>query len=313
MKGLKLSRAYFEEYGRPMLEKDFPQLLPFLAAGLTGSGSECFGFDDNISQDHDFEPGFCLFLPGEDIIDRRTAFLLERAYAKLPKEFCSLKRSLLQPVGGSRHGVIRTGDFFKEKTGTPDGILSTEAWLTLPDQYLAEATNGELYFDNYGEMTKIRKRLMQRPEDVKKKKLAGHLLLMAQSGQYNYRRCLKHGENAAAQLSVFEFVRNAAAAIFLLNNAYQPYYKWTFRALRMLPKLSIEAELMEYLLCSDNEPASTEEKTKVIEEIASDVIDELMNQKLTQAICTDLEKHANSVNDSIADGQLRNLNILAAV
>ena len=70
---------------------------------------------------------------------------------------------------------------------------------------------------------------------------------------------------------------------------------------------------MEYLLCSDNEPASTEEKTKVIEEIASDVIDELMNQKLTQAICTDLEKHANSVNDSIADGQLRNLNILAAV
>jgi hypothetical protein len=209
--------------------------------------------------------------------------------------------------------VIRTGDFFKEKTGTPDGILSTEAWLTLPDQYLAEATNGELYFDNYGEMTKIRKRLMQRPEDVKKKKLAGHLLLMAQSGQYNYRRCLKHGENAAAQLSVFEFVRNAAAAIFLLNDAYQPYYKWTFRALRMLPKLSIEAELMEYLLCSDNEPASTEEKTKVIEGIASDVIDELMNQKLTQAICTDLEKHANSVNDSIADGQLRNLNILAAV
>ena len=33
MKGLKLSRAYFEEYGRPMLEKDFPQLLPLLAAG----------------------------------------------------------------------------------------------------------------------------------------------------------------------------------------------------------------------------------------------------------------------------------------
>ena len=116
MKGLELSRAYFEEYGRPMLEKDFPQLLPFLAAGLTGSGSECFGFDDNISQDHDFEPGFCLFLPGEDIVDRRTAFLLERAYAKLPKEFCSLKRSLLQPVGGSRHGVIRTGDFFKENS-----------------------------------------------------------------------------------------------------------------------------------------------------------------------------------------------------
>jgi hypothetical protein len=38
-----------------------------------------------------------------------------------------------------------------------------------------------------------------------------------------------------------------------------------------------------------------------------------MEQRLTQAVCMDLEKHANSVNDSISDGQLRNLNILAAV
>jgi hypothetical protein len=224
-----------------------------------------------------------------------------------------LRRSLAAPVGGARHGVLRTAEFLMEKTGTPDGELSAADWLRLPEQSLAEAVNGEIYFDRFGEVSAIRKKLAYYPEIVRLKKLAGSLLIMAQSGQYNYKRCLQHGESAAAQLAVFEFVKNASAAIFLLNDAYQPYYKWTFRALRMLPKLSIEAELMEYLLCSDNEPASTEEKTKVIEGIASDVIDELMNQKLTQAICTDLEKHANSVNDSIADGQLRNLNILAAV
>ncbi len=56
MTGLELSRAYFEEYGMPMLEEQFPDLLPFLAAGLFGSGSECFGYDDEVSQDHDFEP-----------------------------------------------------------------------------------------------------------------------------------------------------------------------------------------------------------------------------------------------------------------
>ena len=99
MNGLELARAYFEAHGRPMLEEQFPELLPFLAAGILGSGSECFGYDDEVSRDHDFEPGFCIFLPGEDVVDRRSAFLLERAYAKLPKEFMGVSRAPLQPAG----------------------------------------------------------------------------------------------------------------------------------------------------------------------------------------------------------------------
>ena len=77
MKGLEIARAYFEQYGLPMLREQFPGLLPLIAAGLTGSGSECFGFDDEISRDHDFEPGFCLFLPDEETVSRRDAFLLD--------------------------------------------------------------------------------------------------------------------------------------------------------------------------------------------------------------------------------------------
>ncbi|MBR3403086.1 MAG: DUF4037 domain-containing protein [Parasporobacterium sp.] len=312
MKGLELSKAFYEEYGKEMLE-GFPELLPYLAAGLTGSGSECFGYDDEISADHDLEPGFCIFLPGEEIVDRKSAFLLERAYAKLPKEFMGYKRSLMQPVGGARHGVIRTAEFFAEKTGSESGILSVNDWLSLPEQSLAEAVNGELYFDNYGEVTKIRKGLAYYPEDIRRKKLAGHLLLMAQAGQYNYRRTIAHGEYGAAQLAVFEFVKSTMAAVFLLNKKYQPYYKWSFRAMRELDILSIEAELLEYLITSDNREEAAEEKYNVIEGIAADVIDELMEQNLTKAICGDLEKHAYSVNDSIADATVRNLHILVAV
>ena len=62
MKGLALSRAYYEEYGAPMLKKEFPELSGLICCGLAGDGSECFGFDDEVSRDHDFEPGFCLFL-----------------------------------------------------------------------------------------------------------------------------------------------------------------------------------------------------------------------------------------------------------
>lgn len=313
MKGLELARAYYKEYGEPMLREKFPELLPRLAVGLCGSGSECWGFDDVTSRDHDFEPGFCIFLPGEEVVDRKAAFALERAYAALPREFRGFKRSLVSPVGGARHGVIRTSDFLADKVGKPDGQLSLTDWLFIPDYALAEAVNGEIFTDGYGEMTEIRERLRRMPEDVRLKKLAGQLLLMAQSGQYNYRRCLAHGETGAAQLAVCEFVKSSMAAVFLLNKVYQPYYKWSFRAMRALPRLSLTAELLEYLLTTDNETETSEEKSRVIEGIAEDVIAELRGQGLTQADCGDLEKHAYSVNDHIADGQIRNMHVLAAV
>ena len=313
MNGLELSEAYFETYGRPMLEEQFPQLVPFLAAGLCGSGSECFGFDDEVSRDHDFEPGFCLFLPGEDVVDRRAAFLLERAYAKLPKEYMGIPRAQIGPVGGSRHGVLRTAEFFTGKTGSSDGILTVGQWLALPEHALAEAVNGRIYCDPYGEVSAIRERLAYYPEEIRRKKLAGALLLMAQSGQYNYLRCLRHGETGAAQLAAAEFVRSTMSAVFLLNRVYQPYYKWSFRAMRALPLLSLTAELLEYLLTTDNEPDTAQEKYDVMEGIAADVIDVLQEQGLTQAICGDLEKHAYSVNDGIADAEIRNLHILTAV
>ena len=313
MGGLELARAYYEAHGAPMLREQFPELLPRIAVGLFGSGSECFGYDDEISRDHDFEPGFMLLLPGEDAVDRRTAFLLERAYAKLPKAFMGFKRSAVAPVGGARHGVLRTADFFTEKVGAPDGILTMDQWLKLPQQALLEATAGEIFRDDLGEVTAIRAVLSAMPEDVRRKRLAGHLLIMAQAGQYNYLRCLRHGEPAAGQLAVNEFVKSCIEVVFLLNKAYAPYYKWSFRALRRLPKLSLTAETLEYLLTTGNDRSLAESKYDMIESTASDIIDELQTQGLTKAICGDLEKHAYSVNDGIEDGDVRNLNIFYAI
>lgn len=83
--------------------------------------------------------------------------------------------------------------------------------------------------------------------------------------------------------------------------------------MRSLPKLALEAELLEYLITTDNDEEMAEEKYNVMESIAADVIEEVMEQKLSKAICQDLEKHAYSVNDSITDSYLRNLHILGGV
>ena len=313
MNGLELAERFYTDCVKPMLESEFPTLLPALAVGLFGSGSECGGFDDAVSTDHDFEPGVMLLLPDETVVDRQGAFRLERAYSKLPKEFLGVRRSSVAPVGGARHGVLRTAEVFSEKVGAADGVLTVQQWLTVPEHALFEATNGRIFFDGRGEVTAIREGLSRYPEDVRRKRLAGELLLMAQAGQYNYPRCLRHGETGAAQLAVGAFVNAAMHAVFLLNGVYMPFYKWRFRAMRSLPKLSLLAETMEYLLTTDNEPTLAETKYDMIEDAAADVIDELQAQGLTRAICGDLEKHAYSVNDTIADGDVRNLHILAAV
>ena len=313
MKGLEISEAYFRAYGLPMLEERFPDVLPHMAAGLFGSGSECFGFDDEVSRDHDFDPGVMLLLPDEDIVGRKTAFALERAYAALPKEFMGIEHPGLAPVGGSRRGVMRTHEAFERMVGSADGALTMRQWLALPSYALAEATNGQVFYDGLGEVSRIRARLARYPEDIRRKKLAGQLLLAAQAGQYNYPRCLRHGETAAAQLAVITFVQSAMEAIFLLNNTYQPFYKWRFRALRALPTLALEAELFEYLITTDNEGQLAHDKLEVIEGVAVDLIAELRKQGLSQADCGDLEKHAYAVNDGIGDGDLRNMHILAGI
>ena len=311
MKGVELARGYYEEYGAAMLHEQFPDLESRLAVGICGSGSECCGWDDETSQDHDFEPGFCIFLP--DGVDEKTAFRLERAYAGLPKEFRGFTRPKLSPVGGNRRGVLRLGDFLEEKTGRRDGRLDLQDWLRLPEQSLLEATNGELFRDDLGEFTAIREGLSYLPEEVRLKKLAGRLLLMAQSGQYNYGRCLAHGEPAAAQLAVNEFVCHTLHTIFLLNRRYLPYYKWQFRALRELSRLSDLEEDLELLLTTDNGKIMAQAKQDLIEQISGRIITELQDQTLTEAICGDLEKHAYSVNDRIGDPNLRNANILYAI
>ena len=60
MKGLELSRAYWEKCALPLFRRELPAFLERAAVGLVGEGSECFGFDDEISQDHDWGPGFSM-------------------------------------------------------------------------------------------------------------------------------------------------------------------------------------------------------------------------------------------------------------
>ena len=138
-------------------------------------------------------------------------------------------------------------------------------------------------------------------------------MMMSQSGRYNFERCTRHKENAAAQLAVNEFVQHALQAAFLLNRSYAPFYKWIFRALRKQPLLFQLAEPLEYLLCGINGEASFDTRMFTIEEICAAIAGCAREQGISDNLCDDIEKDAWSVNGRIEDAALRNASILAAV
>ena len=85
MNAIELSRQLFEKYGLPMLEREFAFELSEIACGIAGRGSDSFGFDDEISRDHDFEAGFTLWLSDET--EEKSGFRLSRAYKKISENF----------------------------------------------------------------------------------------------------------------------------------------------------------------------------------------------------------------------------------
>ena len=278
MKGLELAKAYYEAYGVPLLEGEFAPWQQRIAAGLCGHGSECFGFDDEISRDHDFEPGFCLWITDAD--EREFGFRLFRAYSKLPKAFDGVTVQNKSLFGSDFKGVHTISQFYSFYIGEHVPETNLE-WLAIPDFYLAEATNGQVFRDPLGEFTRIRQALLERPEDVRLKKLGSCVFYMAQLGQYNYARCMAHGETAAAAVALADFCRYAAQAAFLLNRRYAPYYKWLFRGMAALPLLGEQAEQLTQLLSA---PMEQKKNAPVIERVCADFASVLRRQGV--AACT---------------------------
>ena len=208
MKGLELSRLYYEQIGRPALEEHFPELLPQMAMGLAGEGSECFGFDDELSRDHDWGAGFCVWLDRPDY--QECGAQIQAVYDALPGEWAGYPARRESPEGQGRVGVLCIQDWYARYTGTPGGPRTLDEWRRVPEAFLATAVNGEIFSDPLGRFTAIRRRLLEGyPEDLRLKKLAARAAVMAQAGQYNYPRCVKRGETAAAGLALAEFAKAA--------------------------------------------------------------------------------------------------------
>ena len=303
MKGMELSRLYYEKVCKPVIEKEAGELTERTAVGLVGEGSECYGYDDEISRDHDFGPSCCFWLTKEDY--RIYGGKLREILDSLPKSFMSFPALKMSEWGGGRRGVLNTESFYRKFTGKENGPETLDEWRMIPETNLSIVTNGSVFSDPLGEFTKIRNRLLEYyPEDIRLDKIASRCMKIAQSGQYNLGRCLKRGEFVAARIAEAEFINESIYMIYLLNKKYMPFYKWMHKDMQVLPILGKEVHNLRNNLIS----IQNSEKPETAEKICGLIINELKIQGISENKSDFLLDHGPDIQRKISDESLRNSN-----
>lgn len=318
--GLTLARSLFETYRAALLEHIPRQLQTILVAGLVGEGSECFGFDDEISRDHDWGPAFCLWLPDAEL-DRRGS-LLESALECLPAEFHGFPTRMTPGMRNARVGILGTESFYARFLGIPRVPEHWREWQAIPEHHYAVCTNGAVFMDGPAEagtrtepdFTAIRNGLLGHyPAELRKKKIATRCALMAQSGQYNLLRSLKRGDRLTATLCAARFAEQALLLVHLLAQKFMPFYKWAARSSAAASPLGARVVAgLDQLTSGDlsRGGAARHRTEEVVEEICRAVISELYAQRLSGAAGGWLMDHAQSVQSRIIDAELQQIPIL---
>ncbi len=310
MTGLELAERYYEEYGRALVAGRFAAYEGRVAAGLVGEGSECFGFDDELSRDHDWGPGFCLWLTARDYAEIGAE--LQKRYDELPRGFAGHEGRSESAHAGKRTGVFEVTAFYGRFVRYDHVPIGLAEWRVVPEIYLATATNGRVFADPLGEFTAFREGLLAfYPEDLRLKKVAARCAAAGQAGQYNYGRCIVRGELVAAHCAMANFVEAVISLVYLLNKRYRPFYKWMHRGMRELPILGGECHRLLANLCADSGreagPGASRRQEQLVEEISALIIARLHSEGLSDSSSDFLLDHAHAVQARIENQALRSL------
>lgn len=316
LKGMKLSKDYYEMFGKKAFHKQTKEHkieLSEITFAKVGEGSECFGLDDCLSRDHDFGPGFCVFVTRKQY--EEYGLLFEKIYDGLPEHFRGFSKPKMLK-GAPRNGVIVIEDFFgrilsldKEETEylMKYHTLQDEVWLRLDDWQLRTVTNGEIFDGEdttFGGMYHNLKKGY--PEAIWKRKLAQLLGTICQTGQYNYQRLMLRGDIYGAKLMLHQFCAGVVRFLYFINKQYAPHDKWLMKEAESLEKGQEVLRLVKELMSNQPDEAiynhsdlvewigKTNKEDKILDrinQIAKIITELLKNEGLTESEDIYLECH----------------------
>jgi len=311
---LERCKAFYETYGAPMIHEQFAEYENRIAVGLVGEGSDCFGFDDEISMDHDYGVGFCMWLTDEDY--EQIGYALHKVYERLvlehAEEFLEINHGVyeqsINKFMDNRRGVFSISTFYNNLLGVDKLVLDENQWLEISEDKLATATNGMVFRDDLHVFSDIRKRLLEYyPRKIWLIKLAEKIHVFSQVAQSNYARMMARKDYVTASVCVADGMRYAMEIVYLLNKTYAPYYKWlrlgmnTLNSLYEIPYLldSIATErLQEDAWDGPYNPYELNRYDSVVvrfEDIAGRILDALVANGIVNGTNTFLDVYVKGI------------------
>lgn len=261
--GMELSEKYYQKYGIPMIEEKFKDYEDKIAVGLVGEGSDCFGYDDELSFDHDSGPDFCMWVTKETY--EKIGKQLEEEYKKIPKEFMGRERNTTA-MGNGRRGVLVISDFYEKYVG--DSEADNIDYSQVEDYSIACAVNGKVFRDDEGIFTKIRNRiLLGYPKKIRLLKLAEDVANFTQYGLYNYKRMKQRGDDLAATILISDCCKYAMKMYHHIYNVFPPHNKWLHKSTLDIPDGN---RVIYYIEAAINKDANGED-AGIVEKVLDDL------------------------------------------
>ncbi|MCD6342867.1 MAG: DUF4037 domain-containing protein [Spirochaetaceae bacterium] len=301
MKGMELSRRYYDKVVFPAFERLAADELDLMTFGLSGPGSECYGYDDKLSRDHDWGPRVCIWIPEE--LYRQKSDRLKEIYEELDNHFLGYGPIKRLDTRIQRDGILSTSNYYKNFLGTDRPPENLHDWLLLPEESLSLCTNGEIFREGSGLFCNMRQVLKTYfPPDLWLKKISSRCKAASQHGQYNLLRADRRDDRLAVEHHKSRFIYETVSLVFLLNRTYHPIDKWLFKGLGRLGILGVDiTEDLRAIIAVKR----GRELYNRVDRCAERLIDELVRQGLLNHQGSFLYNYGMRIEQKIVDTSLR--------
>jgi hypothetical protein len=233
---IDISRVFFEEIVKPILQKHFPAETAQTTFGVFGYGSEALRLDDEYSRDHHWGLRIDALMP-EEVFETRRQVIMETLSANLPDSYRghSLRQAHLAGAGLAPDNLAA---YLKRTIGLDHAPTTYAEWLRIPEEDIIHIINGEVWYDPLGKFTAIRATFnAYYPEPVRLRRIAHWCRFFSGMGTYALKRAILRHNDFYATTRFSNAIRLGIQLAFLLDKQYFPYDKWLMTYLARLPRL----------------------------------------------------------------------------
>lgn len=233
---IDVSRHFFEQIVKPILQEHFPRETAQTAFGVFGYGSEALNLDDEYSRDHHWGLRIDALMP-DDIFQNKREEIMRVVSANLPATFQG--HSLREGhVAGAGLAPDSLPAFLGRTVGLNHPPQTYRDWLNAPEEDIMHIINGQVWHDPAGQFTAIRRVFQQYyPEPVRLRRIAHWCRYFSGMGTYALKRAILRQNNLYATTTFSKAIRWGVQLAFMLDKQYYPYDKWLLAFFKRLPRL----------------------------------------------------------------------------